>query len=63
MDVSKHNNLILTGHDQTLTLSNANTLQKIWQKRPDPNRKMVPDHLKVMMDEYGKVAVSSCTDK
>jgi hypothetical protein len=54
---------VLTGHDQTLTLSYTNTLSKIWQKRPDPNRKVIPDHLKVMLDDQGKVAVTSTTDK
>lgn len=54
---------MLTGHDQTLTLSNFHTLEKIWQKRPDPNRKVIPDHLKVMLDERGRVAATSTTDK
>ena len=38
-------------------------METIWQKRPDPSRKVVPDHLKVMLDESGKVAVTSTTDK
>lgn len=63
MDVAQESSLVLTGHDQTLTLSNSQTLEKIWQKRPDPNRKVVPDHLKVMLDEQGKVAATSTTDK
>ena len=40
-----------------------NSLGKIWEKRPDPNRKVVPDHLKVMLDPFGSIAVTSTTDK
>jgi len=63
MDVSSSSSLVLTGHDQTLTLSSSSTFQMLWQKRPDPSRKVVPHHLKVMIDEYGKVAVTSTTDR
>jgi hypothetical protein len=63
LDVSTQSSLILTGHKQTLTLSCMKTLKKIWEKRSDPNRKVIPDHLKVMLDESGKVAVTSTTDK
>ena len=38
-------------------------MEKIWEKRPDPNRKVVPDHLKVMLDDNGQVAVTSTTDR
>jgi len=63
MDIAPRGELVLTGHDKNLTLSSSRTLQKIWQKRPDPSRKVAPDHLKVMLDEQGAVAVTSCTDK
>lgn len=63
MDVSKKSNYVLTGHDKNLTLSGSDKFTKIWQKRPDPNRKVVPDHLKVMIDEHGKIACTSSTDK
>jgi len=63
MDVSKNSNYVLTGHDKNLTLSDSGRFAKIWQKRPDPNRKVVPDHLKVLIDEYGKIACTSSTDK
>ena len=63
MDVARSSDLVLTGHDKNLTLSSARTLEKIWQKRPDPNRKVAPDHLKVMLDEHGEVAATSCTDR
>ena len=62
MDVSGEG-LILTGHDKNLTLVDSETLEKKWQKRPDPNRKIVPDHIKVMMDDMGLVAATSQTDK
>lgn len=38
-------------------------MEKVWEKRPDPNRKVVPDHLKVMLDDNGQVAVTSTTDR
>lgn len=55
--------LVLTGHDKNLTLSDATTFERKWQKRPDPARKVAPDHLKVLMDEQGQIAVTSSTDK
>ena len=63
MDVASETLHLLTGHDKNLTLSKADKLQKIWQKRPDPNRKQVADHLRVMIDPYGSIAVTSQTDK
>ena len=45
--------LIFIGHDKMLNLRNSMNLDHIWGKKPDPNRKISPDHLKVMIDEYG----------
>jgi WD40 repeat protein len=53
----------LTGHDKTLALSDSKTFDRKWMKKPDPARKVAPDYLKVMLDEYGLVAVTSGTDK
>jgi hypothetical protein len=36
-----------------LSLRNSKNLENIWEKKPDPNRKVVPDYLKVMVDESG----------
>ena len=63
MDVASKAGFLITGHDKNLTLSKFNGFEKIWQKRPDPNRKVAPDHIKVMMDDFGTVAVTSCTDR
>ena len=54
---------ILTGHDRNLCLREASQLERIWEKQPNPERKVVPDHLKVMISDNAKVAVSSTTDK
>ena len=65
MDVANDTNLVLMGHDKNLTLSRiqGDKFEKVWQKRPNPNRKMAPDHLKVAFDEQGLIAATSCTDK
>jgi hypothetical protein len=55
---------VLTGHDRNLSLRETKgKFERVWEKRPDPSRKVVPDHLKVMLDDQGKVAVTSTTDK
>jgi len=57
-------NLVLTGHDRNLCLRESENFEKVvWEKRPDPSRKVVPDHMKVMLDSQGKIAVTSTTDK
>jgi hypothetical protein len=57
-------NCILTGHDRNLCLREATNFENIiWEKRPDPSRKAVPDHMMVMVDPQGKLAVTSTTDK
>jgi hypothetical protein len=55
--------LILTGHDKILSLRSLDSFDKIWEKRPDPKRKIVPDHLKVILDDHCVLAVTSTTDK
>lgn len=54
---------VLTGHDRNLSLREKGKFERVWEKRPDPSRKVVPDHLKVMLDNQGKLAVTSTTDK
>lgn len=61
--VKTGNPCIILGHDRILTLRGTEKFQRIWEKRPDPRRKFVPDYLKVMIDETGSVLVTSGTDK
>jgi WD40 repeat protein len=56
-------NKLLTGHDRNLSFRDTAEFDEIWEKSPDPNRKAAPDHLKVMLDPHGRVAVTSTTDK
>ena len=55
MDVSNDTHLALLGNDKNLTLNKieGDKFEKLWQKRPNPTRKMAPDHLKVAFDQQG----------
>lgn len=57
------NPYIITGHDKILVLRGTETFSKIWEKHPDPKRKVFPDYLKVAVDDWGQVVVASGTDK
>ena len=67
MDVSKNGTLtksmIITGHDRNLNLRNCEKFERVWEKRPDPNRKTAPNHLRVILDPTGTVAATSSTDR
>lgn len=60
---SSGNPCIIIGHDRILTLRGTQRFQRIWEKRPDPRRRAVPDYLKVVTDDHGQVVVASGTDK
>lgn len=47
------NPFIISGHDKILVLRGTETLTKIWEKHPDPKRKVYPDYLKVAVDDFG----------
>lgn len=53
MEIANETDLVLMGNEKNLTLNRIqeDKFEKVWQKRPNPNRKIVPDHLKVALDE------------
>lgn len=64
MDIANYSQYVATGHDKLIQLWQLSNLDRVWEKKPESIRKIgTQDQIKIIVDTYCSIVVSSSSDK